>query len=129
MIVVDTSVWIDFLRETETRATRMLSEPRAMDDMVVGDVILLELLKGARGTRHAEGLENMLRQFRLVDMLGETIAVKAAHNFRTLRGLGVTIRKTTDLIIGTWCIANNAQLLHNDRDFDKIETYLGLAVA
>lgn len=128
MIVVDTSVWIDQLRGRATPATEKLIDPAVAANILVGDIILLELLQGARSATHASALENMLRQFSMVDMLGDHIAKLAAQHFRSLRALGITIRKTPDLIIATYCIAHGHALLHADRDFDPLVRHLGLRV-
>ena len=128
MIVVDSSVWIANLRDSDSEAVqklRSLSNPR---EIIVGDIVLLEVLQGSRDERHAAAIEQYLRQFEIQPMLGENIAVQAARNHRTLRELGVTIRKSADLIIGTFCMAGGHALLHEDRDFDAMEKELGLAV-
>jgi predicted nucleic acid-binding protein len=126
VILVDTSVWIQNLRSEDTPGTRRLAEDRVQKDILVGDVILLEVLQGARNQRHAMALEGILREYPVVELLGDQSAVSAARNFRTLRALGITIRKTTDLIIGTWCIEHDHELLHADRDFEPMVRHLGL---
>lgn len=129
MIVVDSSVWIGNLRNSDSDAVgklRSLSNPR---EIIVGDIVLLEVLQGARDERHAAIMEQDLRQFEIHSMLGEKIAVQAARNYRKLREQGVTIRKSADLIIGTFCIEGSHVLLHEDRDFDVMAEGLGLRVA
>jgi predicted nucleic acid-binding protein len=128
MIVVDSSVWIANLRNLDSAAVqklRSLSNPR---EIIVGDIVLLEVLQGARDERHAAIIEQSLRQFEIQSMLGEIIAVQAAQNYRRLREQGVTVRKAADLIIGTFCIEGGHLLLHEDRDFDAMAEWLGLAV-
>ena len=107
MIVVDSSVWIAHLRAEVTPATRMLHAIIADDDdqILVGDLILLEVLQGARNEAHAVRIEHALRLFPVVPMLNGDLAVEAARNYRLLRGRGVTVRKTIDMIIGTFCSA------------------------
>lgn len=95
-------------------------------EILVGDLILLEVLQGARDEAHASRIERLLRTFQVVPMLDEDVAVEAARNFRMLRARGVTIRKTVDLIIGTFCIMQGYALLHGDRDFLPMEQHLGL---
>ncbi len=95
---------------------------------VVGDLVLLELLQGARDDGYAERIERAVRRFEVVRMLDDRIAARAAGYYRQLRGLGVTVRRTTDLIIGTWCIETGCRLLHDDRDFGVMARYLGLRV-
>lgn len=96
--------------------------------LAIGDIVLLEILQGARDEGHARRLESFLRQFILVPMLDDAIAVGAARNFRALRVRGITVRKTVDLIVGTWCIRHDVALLHDDRDFGPMRTFLGLRV-
>lgn len=87
---------------------------------------MAEVLQGARDDRHASRLEVLLRRFEVLPMVGDEVAVEAARNFRALRARGVTIRKTMDLIIGTFCIMEGYVLLHDDRDFLPMERHLGL---
>ncbi len=129
MITVDSSVWIAHMRGHRTPAVVRLEALVAVEPIVVGDLVLLELLQGARDDSHAERIERALRRFEVVRMLDDGIAVRAAAHFRHLRAMGVTIRRTTDLIIGTWCIEAGCQLLHDDRDFDPMARHLGLVVA
>ncbi len=128
MIVVDSSVWIANLRDLDTRAVRLLRSIEDPDDIVVGDLILLEVLQGARNEEHAVRIENDLRQFHIENMLDAELAVSAARHYRTLRDRGATIRKTIDLIIGTFCVARGHVLLHDGRDFDAMTAHMGLRV-
>ncbi len=96
------------------------------DRLLVGDLILLEVLQGARDEAHAARIERGLRRFPVVPMLGDAIAVQAARNYRLLRARGITVRKTKDTIIGAFCIAGGHFLPHDDRDFDPMEVHLGL---
>ncbi len=88
--------------------------------------MLCEVLQGLDGESAARRVEALLRRFEIAPMAGEAIAVAAARNFRSLRRRGVTIRKTIDMLIGTWCIENRLPLLHNDNDFRPMARYLGL---
>ena len=128
MIVVDSSVWIAHLRAADTAATRKLDALDLDVGLLVGDIVLLEVLRGARNTSHARRIEDALRRFDIVPMLGERLAVKAAGYYRLLRGLGITVRKIPDLIIGTYCIEHGHTLLHDDRDFEPMRQHLGLQV-
>ena len=127
MIVVDSSVWIANLRNSDSAAVQKLRSLNNPREIIVGDIILLEVLQGARDERHAAIIEQSLRQFEIQPMLSDQIVVLAARNYRLLRELGITLRKTADLIIGTFCIANGHVLLHADRDFDAMAG-LGLRV-
>lgn len=127
MVLVDSSVWIAFLRDAETPEVRRLAALR-LSEILIGDLILLEILQGARDDRHAAGLERDMRRFQIVPLLSDALVAKASRNFRQLRAHGVTVRKTVDIVIGSFCIENRIPLLHNDRDFDPMERHLGLKV-
>ena len=129
MILVDSSVWIAHLRGQTNSATVKLEDAAAREPLLIGDLILLEVLQGARDEKQAERIERALRQYAVVPLLGADLAVRAARNYRRLRELGVTIRKTADIIIGTYCIEHRHTLLHDDRDFEPMQKHLGLAVA
>lgn len=126
MIVVDSSVWIGNLRNSVTAAVRKLREIDDPDEIAVGDLILLEVLQGARDEHQARRIERDLRQFTMLSMLDATLAVKAAGYYRQLRQRGITLRKTSDLIIGTYCLERGHSLLHDDRDFVPMVEVLGL---
>lgn len=130
MIVVDSSVWIDNLRSVDNTAVRKLQALGPDDtEILIGDIILLEVLQGARDALHAARIERSLRRFPIAPMLDAALAVRAAQNYRSLRSRGVTVRKTADLIIGTFCMARDHLLLHNDRDFEPMAAHLGLQLA
>lgn len=131
MILVDSSVWINFLRATETSAVRTLRRTMISDagQVLLGDMVLLEVLQGARDDNHAARIEGDLRTFPLVNLLDRPVAVLAARNFRVLRGLGVTLRGVADLMIGTYCLLHGHALLYDDRDFDPMVNHLGLLQA
>jgi predicted nucleic acid-binding protein len=126
VIVVDSSVWIDFLNGRNAPHVRRLRAILGTEEVVVGDLMLYEVLQGLGSERAAREIEALLRRFEIVPMAGDAIAVVAARNFRSLRSRGITIRKTIDLLIGTWCIENRRPLLHNDSDFHPMARYLGL---
>lgn len=126
MIAVDTSVWIDFLNGRNAAHVQQLRAILGVEEVIVGDLMLCEVLQGLESERMAQEVEALLRRFEIVPMAGEAIAVAAAHNFRSLRRRGITIRRTIDLLIGTWCIENRAPLLHNDSDFRPMARHLGL---
>jgi predicted nucleic acid-binding protein len=128
LIVVDSSVWIDFFNGRMTPQTHKLNTLLGQTELLVGDVILCEVLQGARSDAHARTLAKELAEFDCVSMHDPELAVVAAANYRKLRALGVTVRKTVDLIIGTCCLERRYDLLHSDRDFDPMETHLGLRV-
>jgi predicted nucleic acid-binding protein len=126
MIVVDSSVWIANLRGQDIETVRKLRGIEDASQILVGDLVLLEVLQGARDDAHASQIERFMRQFEVVPMLSDFLAVRAARNYRLLRQKGVTVRKTIDMIIGTFCIENKSGLLHNDKDFVPMAEHLGL---
>jgi predicted nucleic acid-binding protein len=126
LIVVDSSVWIDFLNGRNVPHVRRLRALLGTEEIVVGDLMLCEVLQGLVSEQAAQDVEALLRRFLIMPMAGDMIAIAAARNFRLLRRRGITIRKTIDLLIGTWCIENRSALLHNDSDFHPMARYLGL---
>lgn len=125
---MDTSVLIDSIRGRRTEQVSKFERLVAADEVMLGDLVLSEFLRGFDNEAESRHVHATLQGFPVVELCGETIAVEAARNFRHLRALGVTVRKTVDLIIGTYCIRNSLPLLHNDRDFDAMERHLGLKV-
>ena len=128
MILVDSSVWIDYFQGTVTPQTERLDNLLGREPLAVGDLILTEVLQGFTNERDFNAARKMLTSLAVVDLGGERIAIQAARNFRALRKLGVTVRKTIDTVIATRCIESGYDLLHNDRDFDPFARHLGLRV-
>ena len=128
MILVDSSVWIDYFRGTITAQTEKLDKALGQEPLAIGDLILTEVLQGFAAERDFNEARQMLTSLTVVQLGGQEIAIQAAKNFRALRVLGVTVRKTIDTVIATWCIESGYDLLHNDRDFDPFAKYLGLRV-
>jgi len=126
MILVDSSVWIDFFRGAASREAELLDQLLGREELAVGDIILTEVLQGFSIDRDFELALRLLGSLTHVDIAGIDIAVKAARNFRALRARGITIRKTIDTLIATRCIENNLPLLYSDRDFDPFADHLGL---
>jgi predicted nucleic acid-binding protein len=129
VILVDTSAWIDYFRGLDAAHTDLLDRELSQNRIATGDLILAEFLQGFReesAYQEAKGLMDTLEYF---DMVGREIAMASAQNYRMLRKEGVTVRKTIDVLIATFCIANDFELLHNDRDFEPIQRKLGLRVA
>jgi predicted nucleic acid-binding protein len=128
MIVVDSSVWIAHLRDMQIPAVAKLRGVIDPLDIIVGDIVLLEVLQGARDDAHAAAIERNLRQFEIAAMVDEAQAAPTARYYRLLRDRGITIRKTIDVIIGAYCLQHGCGLLHDDRDFEPMARYLGLRV-
>jgi predicted nucleic acid-binding protein len=126
VILVDSSVWIDHLRNTVTRQVSQLRSLVSSEELLVGDLILCEVLQGLSTNEEAALVEEALREFEIVSLVNPELAVKAASNYRFLRSRGFTVRRTIDLIIGTFCIERGHSLLHADRDFSPMERLLGL---
>ena len=128
MILVDSSVWIDYFRGTITPQTEKLDWLLGVEPLAIGDLILTEVLQGFDNERDFHDARKMLTSLTVVELGGQEIAIQAAKNFRSLRRLGVTVRKTVDTVIATRCIESGYDLLHNDRDFDPFARHLGLRV-
>lgn len=129
MILVDSSVWIDFFRGTVTPETERLDALLGSELLVVGDLILAEVLQGFSSERDFNQARKLLTALDVVTLGGPEIAIQAARNFRTLRARGVTIRKTIDTLIATRCIESDYALLFSGRDFDPFVECLGLRSA
>lgn len=128
MILVDSSVWIDFFRNRPSVQAEWLDRNLGIETLVVGDLILAEVLRGFKDDRGFNEARRMLARVSQVTLGGEEIAVESARNFRKLRARGVTVRGTVDVIIATRCLSEGFRLLHSDRDFDAFEEHLGLQV-
>jgi predicted nucleic acid-binding protein len=128
LILVDSTVWIDYFNNLSTPQTEKLNSLLDVEPLFIGDIILTEVLQGFRKDQDFQEAKRLLTALDVVDLGGQEIAIQAAKNYRILRTYGVTIRKTIDSIIATRCIENGYDLLHNDRDFDPFEKYLGLIV-
>jgi hypothetical protein len=126
--MVDSSVWIDAFNGVNSRQVKELSNILGKENIFVGDFILTEVLQGVHNDEDFNDIKSALKEFPCVRLLNKEIAIKSAENYRALRKTGITIRKTIDVIIATFCMENNFILLHNDRDFDPMEKYLGLNV-
>jgi hypothetical protein len=126
MTLVDSSVWIDQFNQVPSRGVQRLQQLLDEGPLLVGDLILCEVLQGLRSEAQAQLVERAMRQYQLVTLSDPELAVIAAANYRFLRSRGFTIRKTIDLLIGTFCIERGHALLHSDRDFEPMERLLGL---
>ena len=129
MILVDSSVWIDYFRGTRTPETTHLDELLDSEPLLTGDLILTEVLQGFREDEDFKQARSLLHEFEIVPLAGPATCERAALNYRRLRREGVSVRKTIDSIIATCCIDNGFTLLHADPDFDAFEKHLGLKVA
>ena len=126
MILVDSSVWIDYYRGLQTVYTDTLEALIGNSLIVVGDLILAEVLQGISDEGKFIAISKEFDSFDIVTLGGKDVALAAARNYRRLRKLGVTVRGTIDTVIATTCILNDFELLHNDRDFFPFEIHLGM---
>jgi predicted nucleic acid-binding protein len=129
MILVDSSVWVDYFNGCTTRETDYLDTLLGTEPVAIGDLILAEVLQGFRSDADFAAAKELMACLTLYDLLGATLALKVAENYRALRKRGVTVRKTADTIIATFCIDRGIPLLYSDRDFDPFVKYLGLKPA
>lgn len=128
MILVDSSVWIDFFRNKPTLQAEWLDRNLGVEGLVVGDLVLAEVLQGFKDDKGFNEAKRLLGQLEQVIVGGTQLAIQAARNYRTLRSVGVTVRGTVDVLIATRCLTDGFLLLHSDRDFGAFEQHLGLRV-
>ncbi|HEB94032.1 MAG TPA: PIN domain nuclease [Gammaproteobacteria bacterium] len=129
MIFVDSSVWIDYFNGNQTPETEKLDSILGSSPICIGDIVLTEVLQGFRNDNDFNTAKKLLSSLVIVNVLDTNIALKSADNFRALRKKGVTVRKTIDIIIATYCIENSVPLLHSDKDFIPFHKHLKLANA
>jgi len=126
MILVDSSVWINYFNGQITWQTEILDQMLQQIPVLTGDLILTEVLQGFRNDSEFDKARETLSLLSCKQMGGYDLAIKSAENYRKLRKKGVTVRKTIDIIIGTFCINENIPLLYNDKDFDPMVKHLSL---
>ncbi len=129
MIIVDSSVWIDYFSGVENIQTEMLDNTLGLKPVAIGDLILTEVLQGFRHDKDYKSAWELFEDVTIFEMLGTKMALKSADNFRTLRKKGITVRKTADVIIATFCIDQKLPLLFSDKDFKPFVNHLGLVEA
>jgi predicted nucleic acid-binding protein len=128
LIAVDSSVWIAHFHNTTPERVRLPRSLFGQEELLVGDIVLMEVLHGAHDEPHAARLSRELHELEIVPMLGSARVVQVARNYRALRAIGHTVSKMPDLMITTYRIEHSHTLLHDDRDFEPIHMYLGLQV-
>ena len=129
MILVDSSVWIDYFRSADTPQVALLDSCLGRRPLAIGDLIAAEVLRGVRDEQEFKLVKKTLDAFDHIDLVGYALAIKASENYRLLRAKGITIRKTVDTLIATRCIEDGLTLLHADRDFLPFARHLGMKVA
>jgi len=128
VIIVDTTVWVDYLRGRRNPETEWLDRELGREEIGLTDLILCEVLQGVRSEKDFGRARMVLREFALFSTGGAELAIAAARNYRSIREEGLTVRKTIDCLIATFCMTKGCALLHRDRDFDAFEEILGLPV-
>lgn len=129
MILVDTSVWIDYFNGKNNPCTDILDTSLIEGMVAIGDLIFLEILQGFRNDKDYQLARKTLSLLDQYEMLGNSMALACAENYRALRKKGITIKKTADVIIATFCIKNQLPLLFSDKDFIPFVNHLGLIPA
>ncbi|RNL61446.1 type II toxin-antitoxin system VapC family toxin [Zhongshania marina] len=129
MILVDSSVWIDYFSGLDSPEADKLDNILGIRPVAIGDLILTEVLQGFRSDKDYKAARRVFEDVTIFDMLGEKMAIKSAENFRALRKKGITVRKTADVIIATFCIDQKLPLLFSDKDFKPFVKHLGLVEA
>jgi predicted nucleic acid-binding protein len=128
MIIVDTTVWVDYLRGTSSPYAEWLDRNLVAERLGLTDLILCEVLQGIVNDGHCDAVQKELQRFEVYETGTIELAIEAAQNYRRLRAAGRTVRKTIDCLIATFCLIEGHTLLHNDRDYDPFEEHLGLRV-
>jgi predicted nucleic acid-binding protein len=128
VVVVDTSAWIEYFRDGEPSVVRRVERCLDQDLVALGDLIYCEVMQGVRLPRQRREISSLFLSLPHFEMVGFPIAERAAHNYRLLRSCGVTVRKTLDVLIGTFCVENGLPIIHYDRDFDLMAKHIGLAI-
>ena len=129
MILVDSSVWIDYFRGRQSSQTDRLHALLGNEPIATGDLVLTEVLQGFGSAKDFNQGKKLLTSLPIIELAGRDIAIQAANNFRTLRSLGISVRKTIDTLIATSCIEKGLALLYSDKDFDPFVEHLGLQSA
>ena len=129
MILVDSSVWVDYFRSADTPQVALLDSLFGRTRIAVGDLIAAEVLQGVRDDKEFKLVKKVFDTFNRLDLCGYDLALKASENYRVLRAKGITVRKTIDTLIATRCIEDGLTLLHSDRDFVPFAKHLGLREA
>jgi predicted nucleic acid-binding protein len=128
MVVIDTSAWIEYFRNGTPGIVEMVDYCLEKELACIGDLIYCEIMQGIQSKSSRESVSALLLLLPKYDMVGFRVAEKAASNYRLLRSRGVTIRKTIDVIIGTFCVENSFSLIHFDKDFDFMASAIGLQI-
>ena len=129
MLLVDSSVWIDYFNGIDSPEAERLDALLGKEDLLTGDLVLAEVLQGFQRASDYRRARTLMASLAYEDMVGRDVAIRSAGYYRALRRKGITVRKTVDVLIATFCIVRGHALLHRDRDFDPFARFFGLAVA
>lgn len=129
VILVDSSVWVDYFRSADTPQVALLDSILGRTRVAIGDLIAAEVLQGVRDDKEFKFVKRIFDGFPHVDLCGYDLAIKAAENYRALRAKGITIRKTVNTLVATRCIEDGLTLLHSDRDFAPFAQHFGMSEA
>ena len=128
MVIVDTSAWIEYLKDGIPRVVKKVDQCLEQDMVGIGDLVYCEIMQGIRSPRERSQVSSLLLALPQFNMVGFGIAEETAANYRLLRSKGVTVRKTIDVLIGTFCAEHGLQLIHHDSDFDLMAKHIGLKI-
>jgi len=128
MVIVDTSAWVEFFRNGLPTVVSKVDRCLDQDLVGIGDLVYCELMQGIRSPRHRTEVSSLLLSLPHFNMVGFHIAEKSAANYRFLRSKGVTVRKTIDVLIGTFCAEHGFQIVHHDSDFNLMAQHIGLDI-
>jgi len=128
VVVIDTSAWVEYFREGEPSVAERVDRSLDTEQAAIGDLVYCEVMQGLRRERERREISSLLLSLPRFEMVGFQIAERSAHNYRLLRSRGVTVRKTLDVLIGTFCAENGLPLIHCDRDFDLMAPHIGLEI-
>ncbi len=126
MVIVDTSAWIEYFRDGVPTVVQGVDHCLDRDLVGIGDLVYCEVMQGLRSRHLQQKVSSLLLSLPKYEMVGFSIAEKSARNYRLLRSRGVTVRKTIDVLVGTFCVENRFQIIHHDKDFDLMAAHIGL---
>jgi predicted nucleic acid-binding protein len=129
MVIVDTSAWVEFFRAGRSAVAEKVDRCLGGDLVGIGDLIYCEVMQGLHSPRERKRVGSLFLSLPRFEMVGFAVAEKSAANYRLLRSRGVTVRKTIDVLIGTFCAERGFEILHNDRDFTLMVPHIGLRIA
>ena len=128
MIIADTSAWIDYFKGIDAEHTNILDIELSRNRVGTGDLIIAEFLQGFRNDRDYQDAKSLMDSLEYFNLVGRDVALSASQNFLLLKREGITVRKTIDVLVATFCIINDFELIHNDKDFEPFEKKLGLRI-